>query len=68
MKTQDKDGKPFFMADHIMGKKNLDFPDLFATDPKVVEKGIGLQPAAFQDFHFANTNTAGNAGDQKENK
>ncbi|MFA7158639.1 MAG: DUF1565 domain-containing protein [Kiritimatiellia bacterium] len=52
MKNLDKDGKPLFMPDHVMGKKDLDFPDLFATDPKVVEKGIGLEPGAFKDFHF----------------
>lgn len=52
MKTLDKDGKPLFMPDHIMGKKDLDFPDLFATEPKVAEKGIGLEPEAFKDFHF----------------
>jgi hypothetical protein len=27
-----------------------DFPDLFATNPEVVERGIGLQPDAFKDF------------------
>ncbi len=55
MKTLDKDGKPLFMPDHVMGKKDLDFPDLFATDPKAVEKGIGLEPEAFNDFHFKRT-------------
>ena len=29
-----------------------DFPDVFATNPKIVERGIGLQPEAFEDFHF----------------
>ena len=29
-----------------------DFPGLFATNPLVVSRGIGLQPEAFGDFHF----------------
>jgi hypothetical protein len=41
-----------FIPDLLAGKKDLDFPDLFATDPKAVEKGIGLEPEAFKDFHF----------------
>ena len=52
MKTADKDGKPVFLVDQLLGKKDLDFPDLFATDPEVVKRGIGLQPEAFKDFQF----------------
>ncbi len=29
-----------------------DFPDLFATDRQLLDRGIGLQPEAFGDFHF----------------
>ena len=29
-----------------------DFPDTFSTSPDLVERGIGLQPEAFADFHF----------------
>ena len=31
---------------------NKDFNGLFATNPEVVKRGIGLQPEAFGDFHF----------------
>jgi len=48
----DKHGKPVFFADQVLGKNNLDFQDLFATDPEVARRGIGLQPEAFNDFHF----------------
>jgi hypothetical protein len=60
----DRNGKPIFFADHVLGKKGLDFPDLFATDPEVVRRGIGLQPEAFSDFHF-NTNKIQNIKDKK---
>ncbi len=29
-----------------------DFNELFATNPEIVKRGIGLQPEAFRDFHF----------------
>ena len=45
-------GHPATMFDKLLGKKGLDFPDTFATDPKAVEKGIGPQPDAFEDFWF----------------
>lgn len=45
-------GSSSFPPDHLIGKKDLDFPDVFATNPKLVERGIGLQPEAFKDFHF----------------
>jgi len=45
-------GDPATMFDKLLGKKGLDFPDTFATDPKAVEKRIGPQPDAFEDFWF----------------
>ena len=30
----------------------LDFDSFFATNPELIKRGIGLQPEAFQDFHF----------------
>lgn len=32
--------------------RNLDFHDLFTRHPELIERGIGLQPEAFADFHF----------------
>jgi hypothetical protein len=43
---------PVFSPDRISSKRDVDFPDLFATNSWVVENGIGLQPEAFEDFHF----------------
>ena len=43
---------PVLLSDKLVGKRGLDFPDLFATDPKAVEKGIGLVPEEFEDFGF----------------
>ena len=60
----DKAGNTVFFADQVLGKKDLDFPDLFATDPEVARRGIGLQPEAFKDFHF-NTNKTRNAKEVK---
>ena len=45
-------GDPATMFDKLLGKDGLDFPDTFVTDPKAVEKGIGPQPEAFEDFWF----------------
>ncbi|NOX54757.1 MAG: tetratricopeptide repeat protein, partial [Planctomycetes bacterium] len=36
------------------GLANKDFIGLFATNPRVVLEGIGLQPDAFRGFHFWN--------------
>jgi len=47
-------GNPVMSSDLLIGKKDLDFPDLFATNPRLVKPGIGLQPEAFKDFHFHN--------------
>ena len=43
---------PVLLSDKLVGKPDLDFPDLFATAPEVVKKGIGLAPADFEDFGF----------------
>jgi len=54
-RVKDKDlneGYLIIYSDHMLGKKGLDFPDLFATNPEVVKKGIGLIPDDFKDFHF----------------
>jgi len=48
-------GNPVISSDILIGKKDLDFPDLFATNPRLVKLGIGLQPEAFADFHFHKT-------------
>ena len=37
-------------------EKQLDFPDAFATDPKITQKGIGLVPEDFEDFWFNKRN------------
>jgi len=34
------------------GYVNKDFNGLFATNPELVRRGVGLQPEAFRDFHF----------------
>jgi hypothetical protein len=52
MERTDAQGRPVFTPDRLIGKKDLDFPDLFATAPEVVKRGIGLQPAEFKDFPF----------------
>lgn len=41
----------FYIVDRIYSAFQ-DFPDLFATNPEVADRGIGLQPEAFADFHF----------------
>ncbi len=48
----DAEGHQVFLPDRLIHKRDLDFPDLFAANPKLVERGIGLQPEAFKDFHF----------------
>ena len=53
-----RDGKPVFLVDRLLGKKDLDFPDLFATRPEVAKRGIGLQREAFKAFHFSTGKTA----------
>lgn len=48
---------PQFQGDHSESNTtpNLDFNDFFATNPKLVAEGIGLQPEAFETFHFDQT-------------
>ena len=42
---------PEFPIDQFVDTKvPLDFPDLFATNPEVVKRGMGLQPEAFADM------------------
>ncbi len=41
---------PYFQ-DGMVGRME-DFNDLFATNPELVERGIGLEREAFSDFHF----------------
>jgi len=48
LKEEDKDGKPLFMADVLLNKRDVDFEDFFATDPELVRREIGLQPEAFK--------------------
>ena len=45
-------GDPAMMFDKLLGKKDLDFTDAFATNPKVVRKRIGLISEDFEDFWF----------------
>jgi len=46
------EGYLMISSDQLLGKPGLDFPDLFATNPELVRKNIGLIPADFKDFHF----------------
>jgi len=48
----EKRRKPFTVDALYQDGVKLVFPDLFATNPEVVARGMGLQPAAFADFHF----------------
>ena len=51
--TRDRgENYPVLLSDKRVGKPDLDFPDLFATAPEVVKKGVGLVPADFEDFRF----------------
>ncbi len=43
---------PAYVVDQLMRNSDLDFNDLFATNPEVIERNIGLQAEAFADFHF----------------
>jgi len=52
-KIPEKDRKLFSADALYQHGNNMDFPDLFATNPEVVAHGSGLQPDAFLDFHFA---------------
>ncbi len=48
----DESGDARYIVDVLMRDRSLDFNDLFATNPEVVERDIGLQPEAFKDFKF----------------
>lgn len=52
MEKVNDEGEPIYIVDRLISKQDLDFPDLFATNPEVVQRDIGLQPEAFEDFHF----------------
>ncbi len=47
----DESGDPLYLADRLV-PYDLDFSDLFTTHPELIERGIGLQPESFEDFHF----------------
>jgi hypothetical protein len=50
-KRLDAAKNPPFAIDRLVGNEvPLDFPDLFATNPEVVDRGMGLQPSAFADM------------------
>lgn len=41
-----------FPPDQFMSRPEIDFPFLFTTHPEWIERGIGLEPEVFRDFHF----------------
>lgn len=45
----DADGNPVYVVDLLLRVPELDFADFFATNPELVERGIGLQLDAFID-------------------
>lgn len=51
----EKEDKEEFLMDRFIHVRPMDFPDLFAMGEDVVEKKIGLNPEAFEDFHFNKT-------------
>lgn len=57
MERVDDEGNPIYLIRplrRLLNSGELDhhFDILFATNPEVLERGIGLQPEAFEDFHF----------------
>lgn len=52
MPATNPEGQPVFLPDRVIGIRTLDFPDLFTADPELKQRGIGLQPEVFKDFHF----------------
>jgi hypothetical protein len=46
-------GRPWFPADFLLNKDELNFADLFATNPLLIERKIGLQREAFADMASA---------------
>ncbi len=51
VETFDAEAREGYTGDRIAGRA-VDFPDLFVTNPELDNLGIGLDPAAFADFHF----------------
>lgn len=49
----DREGEGVYAPDRL-GDRAVDFNSFFATNPEVMERGAGLQPAAFDDFDFEN--------------
>ena len=44
---------PEFSVELLLNPRlQIDFDSFFATNPDVIERGIGLQPEAFNDFSF----------------
>lgn len=50
--THNEDGEPIYTVDRMTGHGVIPMNNFFATNPEVVERGIGLQPEAFDDYHF----------------
>lgn len=48
----DESGNARYIVDILMSDRTLDFNGLFATNPEVLKRNIGLQPEAFEDFEF----------------
>lgn len=48
-----RDGEKLdYLGDWVVGRDGLDFPDLFLANDQLNERGIGLIPEDFEDFHF----------------
>jgi hypothetical protein len=60
----DRDGKAMFPGDWLCSQQEIDFPDCFVTDATLAGREIGLQPAAFADFHFHASGPATSSGPQ----
>lgn len=58
MAAVDREGKAVFASDALLAKADLDFPDLFATNPEVMSRGIGLRAEVFGDFRFSATDVS----------
>lgn len=44
-------GRVYYSVDYLAnsGAPELDFPDLFVTDPALIKAGVGLQPEVFKN-------------------
>ncbi len=47
-----KTAKSGYQPDAAIQSGKFDFPDFYSTNPEIVRRGIGLEPARFADFHF----------------